>query len=92
MRLPDGTRCGRRFRRTDPLKAAFDFIDVRCCGDGSGGGAGGGGGEQAHGGALRPGGYRLVTQFPRKVFEEGQGGSFEEAGLNTDSALFVEML
>jgi hypothetical protein len=115
-RLPDGTRHGRRFRRTDPLRSAFDFVDLATAGKrdgGAGGGGGGGGGavgssgggavagSSGGGGAsggggddggLRPGSYRLVTQFPRKVFEEGQGGSFEEAGLTTDTAMFVEVV
>jgi hypothetical protein len=85
VRLPDGSRCGRRFRLADPLAAAFDFVDVQTCGDG------GSGGEPPEGG-LRPGRYRLVTQFPRRAYEEGQGGSLGDAGIATDTALFVEPL
>ncbi|GBF98850.1 hypothetical protein Rsub_11454 [Raphidocelis subcapitata] len=97
VRLPDGTRCGRRFRHGDALRAAFDFVDVHTArgatgaggvANGSGGGASGGGGE----GSLRPGSYRLVTQFPRRKFEEGQGGTFVDAGLTSDTAAFVELL
>ncbi len=29
VRLPDGSRLARRFRKTDPLQAVFDFIDVQ---------------------------------------------------------------
>lgn len=102
VRLPDGTRCGRRFRHGDSLSCAFDFVDVRAAGggadaggsaNGSGGGAsGGGGGGHGGEGGLRPGSYRLVTQFPRRAFEEGQGGTFAEAGLTSDTAAFVELL
>ncbi len=28
VRLPDGSRKGRRFRATDALRCAFDFVDV----------------------------------------------------------------
>jgi hypothetical protein len=92
VRLPDGARFGRRFRLSDPLSAAFDFIDLRSCGDG-GSDSGGGGAAEPREGARRPGSYRLVTQFPRRVYEEAQGSSsFGDAGITTDTALFLEAL
>ena len=91
VRLPDGTRCGRRFRLSDPLRAAFDFVDVTICGDG--GGSDERMEEIAHReGGLRPGGDRLVTPVPRCVYEEGRGGSLADAGITRDTALFVEVL
>lgn len=95
VRLPDGSRKGRRFRQGDQLQAVFDFVDVQCSGadaaaaaDGSGGGAGSDGGC----GGVKPGGYRLVTQFPRKVYVEGSAQSLADAGITSDSALFIEQL
>ena len=33
VRMPDGSRLSRRFRRADPLQAAFDFVDVQLQGE-----------------------------------------------------------
>lgn len=89
VRVPDGSRKGRRFRPSDALQALFDYVDVECS---SGGGSGSSSGGGAGGGALAPGRYRLVTQFPRKVFVEGGGDSLAAAGIEGDTALFVEVL
>lgn len=79
VRMPDGTRKGRRFRKTDPLQAVFDFVDVEC------------GVEGCAGGVVKPGSYNLVTQFPRRVFTEGVAGSFADHGVTTDIAMFLEL-
>jgi hypothetical protein len=104
VRLPDGARRARRFSKAAPLQAVFDFVDVSSASGGggtsSGGGTGGGsaggsrpeGGDAQEGGRLAPGSYRLVCQFPRRKYEEGQGGSLEDAGLTSDTALFVELM
>lgn len=85
VRLPTGSRKGRRFLPSDPLQAVFDFVDVECAvaaegqaGDGSSS-------------SIKPGSYRLVTQFPRKVLTE-DSSSLGDAGINTDTALFIEAL
>eukprot|EP00890_Picochlorum_soloecismus_P006740 jgi/Picsp_1/891/NSC_04378-R1_regulator of the ubiquitin pathway (contains uas and ubx domains) len=42
---------------------------------------------------VAPGTYRLVSQFPRRVFQEGSQSSFSESDLNhKQEALFVELL
>ncbi len=71
IRLPDGTRKARRFKRTDPLQAIFDFIDI---------------GE----GASQPGSYNLINSYPRKAFSDGMSVSLEDAGITSDTALFIE--
>lgn len=85
VRLPSGSRKGRRFLPSDLLQAVFDFVDVECAaaaeGDGQEGGCG-----------MKPGYYRLVTQFPRKVFAEDSSSSIQGAGITTDTALFIEPL
>jgi FAS-associated factor 2 len=92
VRMPDGSRKGRRFKATDPLQALFDYVDVECA-DPSGNGD-----ASATTAAAEPrcgfklGQYRLVTQFPRKVFVEGSTQSLQEAGIASDTALFVEPL
>ena len=80
IRLPDGTRKGRRFLQSGAMQQVFDFVDVEC-------GVGG-----CAEGAVKPGQYRLVTQFPRKVYTEGAQGSLADAGITTDTALFLEVL
>lgn len=85
VRLPSGSRKGRRFLPSDLLQSVFDFVDVECAaaaeGDGEQGGCG-----------MKPGCYRLVTQFPRKVFAEDSSSSIQGAGITTDTALFIEPL
>jgi hypothetical protein len=88
VRLPDGSRKGRRFRQTDQLQAVFDFVDVQCTGTDAAAAAGSDGGC----GGVKAGGYRLVTQFPRKVYVEGSVQSLAEAGISGDTALFIEQL
>lgn len=85
VRMPDGSRKGRRFTVTDQLQAVFDFVDVQ-----NGQAAAAAAGDADDG--IKPGSYRLVTQFPRKVYVEGTGETLQEAGINSDSALFVELL
>lgn len=97
VRLPDGSRKGRRFRGSDQLQAVFDFVDVQCSGAdaaaaAAAGGSGGAAGSDGGCGGVRPGAYRLVTQFPRKVYVEGSSQSLADAGITSDSALFIEQL
>ena len=42
------------------------------------------------GGDGAPGGYSLVTQYPRRKFHEGTAGSLAEHGLDSDQALLLE--
>ncbi|XP_019422627.1 PREDICTED: plant UBX domain-containing protein 8-like isoform X2 [Lupinus angustifolius] len=74
VRMPDGNRRGRRFRRSDNLQALFDFIDI--------------------GRVVKPGSYRLVRPYPRRVFSNGESAStLEELGLiNKQEALFLEII
>lgn len=74
VRMPDGSRRGRRFLKTDRLQSLFDFIDV--------------------GGGVSPGAYRLVRQYPRRAFTDGeQGSSLSDLGLtNKQEALFLELI
>lgn len=81
VRMPDGSRQGRRFRASDPLQAVFDFIDLAQDAQCSSGSA-----------PLQPGAYRLVTQFPRRTYMDGSSESLESVGISSGSALFVEAL
>eukprot|EP00775_Hariotina_reticulata_P006310 gene6310-6545_t len=91
VRMPDGSRKGRRFKATDPLQALFDYVDVECAGSsGSGDNSAAAAAEPGFG--FKMGRYRLVTQFPRKVFVEGLGQSLQDAGIASDTAMFVEPL
>jgi hypothetical protein len=98
VRLPDGSRKGRRLRQTDPLQAVFDFVDVHCTGTdataaaAAAGSSSGSAGSEGGCGGVKAGGYRLVTQFPRKVYVEGSAQSLADAGITSDSALFIEQL
>lgn len=91
IRMPDGSRQGRRFRTTDDLQALFDFVDVQC-GQPAAAAAAVGAGDTVGGFSVRPGSYRLVTQFPRKVYVEGTPGTLQAAGIDSDTALFLEAL
>jgi hypothetical protein len=86
VRLPSGSRKGRRFLPGDPLQAVFDFVDVECAAAAEGQGVAG------SSCGIQPGGYKLVTQFPRKVFAEDSSSSIQDAGITTDTALFIEPL
>ncbi|PSC74230.1 acetolactate synthase [Micractinium conductrix] len=78
VRLPAGGRYARRFRRSDPLQAVFDFVDVQ-----SGGGADG---------SIRPGAYSLATSYPRRVLAAGGGQTLGDAGITArQEALFLEL-
>ncbi len=46
----------------------------------------------SQGQGLRPHSYRLVMQFPRRVFTEEQGGSMADNGITADQAMLVEQL
>lgn len=74
VRMPDGTRRGRRFLKSDRLQSLFDFIDV--------------------GGGVKPKTYRLVRQYPRRAFTDGEhGSSLSELGLTSkQEALFLELI
>lgn len=74
VRMPDGSRRGRRFLKSDKLQSLFDFIDV--------------------GGGVKPGTYRLVRQYPRRAFTDGEhGSSLSDLGLTSkQEALFLELI
>ncbi|CAM6127148.1 unnamed protein product [Calypogeia fissa] len=74
VRLPDGSRRGRRFHRSNKLQSLFDFIDI--------------------GGGVKPGTYRLVRQYPRVAFTEGElDSSLEALGLTSkQEVLFLELI
>ncbi|BFI25341.1 hypothetical protein MPTK2_1g20270 [Marchantia polymorpha subsp. ruderalis] len=74
VRLPDGSRRGRRFHKSNKLQNLFDFIDV--------------------GGAVKPGSYRLVRQFPRVAFTDGEhASSLESLGLTSkQEVLLLELI
>lgn len=71
IRMPDGSRCQRRFKLEDPVSLLFDFVDSK--------GAGG----------VDSGQYRLVTQFPRRVFESRSSSTLGEAGLAQGQEVFL---
>lgn len=76
VRLPDGRRFGRRFRKSDRFEAVFDFLDVQNKGN-----------EE-----MKPGSYNLVRQYPRRVFQECGNLTLEDAELvHKQEALFIEM-
>lgn len=74
VRMPDGSRRGRRFLKSDRLQSLFDFIDI--------------------GGGVKPGTYRLVRQYPRRAFTDGEhGSSLSDLGLTSkQEALFLELI
>ncbi|KAG6543951.1 hypothetical protein Mapa_014575 [Marchantia paleacea] len=74
VRLPDGSRRGRRFHKSNKLQNLFDFIDI--------------------GGAVKPGSYRLVRQFPRVAFTDGEhASSLESLGLTSkQEVLLLELI
>eukprot|EP00210_Caulerpa_lentillifera_P003417 g3260.t1 len=89
IRFPDGRQCRRRFLRSDQISNLFDFVDVHV--------------NRVHGASDKTpngelshwwkiGGYNLVTQFPRRVFQEESGLTLKDAGFNSkQEALFVEL-
>ena len=75
VKLPDGRRVRRRFLKSHPLQAVFNFLV-----------------SAEH---LEAGSYRLVSQFPRRSFENHAEGAptLEAAGLNQkQEALFVDLI
>ncbi|RWR80543.1 plant UBX domain-containing protein 8-like protein [Cinnamomum micranthum f. kanehirae] len=82
VRMPDGSRHGRRFLKSDRLQlnltaflfqSLFDFIDI-------------------HRG-VKPGTYKLVRPYPRRAFGDGESElSLSELGLTSkQEALFLEL-
>lgn len=91
VKLPTGGRATRRFERAEPLEHIFQFVDTLELGEAA---------------ALAAHGYRLASQFPRRVWErppsamavDGDGAgagavlTLEAAGLaSKQEALFVEL-
>ena len=87
--MPDGSRHSRRFLQSDALQSLFDYVDIYRAQQAQqqAGAEPGGAGAAA---AAPPGRYSLVSSYPRRVLEEGQGGSLAEVGITADSALFLE--
>eukprot|EP00798_Chlamydomonas_sp_ICE-L_P022912 gene22912-30091_t len=73
VRMPDGSRQSRRFKKSEPLQSVFDYIDLQMKGE-----------------PFSPRTYSLVNSYPRKVFADGSPGSLADAGISTDTALFLE--
>ncbi|CAO2207496.1 unnamed protein product [Urochloa humidicola] len=74
VRMPDGSRRGRRFLKSDKLQYLFDFIDISR--------------------TFKPGTYRLVRSYPRRVFTDGESQmSLSDLGLTSkQEALFLEKI
>lgn len=89
VRMPDGSRLSRRFSKADPLQALFDFLDLQMA---AAAGASGCADAPQGAAAYKPGTYRLVTQFPRRVFTNDAQESLSEAGVaeGGGAAFFLE--
>ncbi|KAJ9531041.1 hypothetical protein QJQ45_000958 [Haematococcus lacustris] len=78
VRLPDGMRLSRKFKKSNALQAVFDYVDVQ---------------HQAATylpGNCR---YNLVNQFPRHVFQESDAtGTLADMGIVSGTALFLEVV
>ncbi|KAG2585549.1 hypothetical protein PVAP13_6KG397500 [Panicum virgatum] len=74
VRMPDGSRRGRRFLKSDKLQYLYDFIDISR--------------------TFKPGTYRLVRSYPRRVFTDGESQmSLSDLGLTSKhEALFLEKI
>ncbi|KAJ1269504.1 hypothetical protein BS78_07G217100 [Paspalum vaginatum] len=74
VRMPDGSRRGRRFLKSDKFQYLFDFIDISR--------------------TFKPGTYRLVRSYPRRVFTDGESQmSLSDLGLTSrQEALFLEKI
>jgi len=80
VRMPGGGRLQRRFRSGDLLSAVFDFVDITASKEESGA-------SEVH-----PGSYNLVSQFPRRVFQDGGVDTLAEVDLaHKQEAFFIEM-
>ncbi|KAG7667008.1 hypothetical protein Ndes2526B_g04499 [Nannochloris sp. 'desiccata'] len=80
IRMPGGGRLQRRFRSGDLLSAVFDFVDITVSEEGSGASE------------VQPGSYNLVSQFPRRVFQDGGVDTLAEVDLaHKQEAFFVEI-
>jgi UBX domain/UBA-like domain len=79
VRLPGGGRLQRRFRSSHLLSSIFDFVDITTS-------------KESSSSQLLPGSYSLVSQFPRRVFEDGGVDTLAEVDLaHKQEAFFVEI-
>ncbi len=82
VRMPSGSRLQRRFRSGDLLSAVFDFVDLTASKNET----------DSADSVLQPGSYNLVSQFPRRVFEDGGVDTLAEVDLaHKQEAFFVEI-
>ena len=80
IRLPDGTRLSRKFLKSSPVRLLFRFVDYRIL-------------TEKEASNMKPGAYKIFTQFPRKAIVETDANTLEDVGLvNKQEALFVEMV
>jgi len=80
VRMPGGGRLQRRFRSGDLLSAVFDFVDITASK------------EESGASEVQPGSYNLVSQFPRRVFQDGGVDTLAEVDLaHKQEAFFVEI-
>jgi len=92
IRFPDGARRSRRFLKSNPVSALFNFVDVEVNRNTLDQGSSEGASANRASTWWKLGGYDLVTQFPRRVMKEETTFSLEAAGLtNRQETLFVEM-
>ena len=64
--------------RKDPVKILFHFVDYLLI-------------TEKEASDMKPGTYKLLTQFPRKVIVDTDANTLEDVGLsNKQEALFVE--
>ena len=76
VKLPEGGRLNRRFRRSDSLSLVFDWVDVSL---------------HEKGIDIKPENYNLVSQFPRRVFGKCREETLENSNLaHRQEALFIE--
>ncbi|KAJ8449305.1 hypothetical protein Cgig2_002437 [Carnegiea gigantea] len=79
VRMPDGSRRGRRFRKTDKLQSLFDFIDI---------------GRGVKPCSYRVNPYEQVRPYPRRAFSTEESNlTLNELGLTSkQEALFLELI
>lgn len=80
VKLPDGQRLTRRFLKISPVKALYDYVDVR--------------GPSAAGpnADFQPGTYLLVASRPRKVHQSSATQSLADAHFEKQEMLMLEPL
>jgi hypothetical protein len=84
VRMPGGGRLQRRFRSGNFLSAVFDFVDVTVSKQEAD--------TPSSTSVLQPGSYNLVSQFPRRVFEDSGVDTLAEVDLaHKQEALWVEI-